>query len=99
MNRELIVEALSPLFRDFEINNKPIEIASLSLLFEDKYILKIYATWLSDLESYSDRIHTVAINLFSLLHSDIICKINRLVICENKEEIEDLDIIYQYQNN
>ena len=99
MDRELIVEALSPLFRDFEFKNRPIEVAGLSFVFENTYILKVYATWLNDLESYSDRIHTVAINLFSLLHSDIICKINRLIVCENREEIEDLDIIYQYQNS
>lgn len=99
MNKELIVEALSPLFKDFEFKNSPIEVAGLSFLYGDSYIFKVYATWLNDLDNYSDRIHTIAIDLFSLVHSDIICKINRLVICENKEEIEDLDIIYQYQNN
>ena len=72
MDRELIVEALSPLFKEFEIDNKPIEIASLSLLFGDKYIFKIYATWLSEVEDPSHRLDIIINTLFKIKDSSII---------------------------
>lgn len=105
MSKDLIVEGLYPLFKNFEFKNRPIEVAGLSPVYRDAYTvyegtytLKIYATWLNDLKNYSDKIHAIAIDLYSLVHNGILCKINNLEICESREEIDDIDIIYQKDN-
>jgi hypothetical protein len=98
MNKALIVDALLPVFKDFEFNHKPIEVAGLSSAHGGIYTLKIYTTWLNELENYSDRVEIIVLRLFRLVPSNIIRKINIVYICESREEIDDIDIIYQKDN-